>query len=156
MGKIVKCKYVNCIHGEDKDIPIEEAVAIGKSYYHKDCAQIKQDIAEIIDIFVKEFNPNVVFSQLQKAINDILFNRCVDSGMLLFGVKYYVKNKYKLNYPGGLYYVVQNKDVVREWNKMRCKQALDSLTEPIETVSEAVFDYRINKPKSITDLFGGE
>lgn len=153
MGKIVECKFSSCIH-DSRDIPIEDAIAIGRNYYHRDCAKIKSDIAEIIDIFAKEFNPNVVFSQLRRAIDTIIFNKGIDSGMLLFGVKYYAKNHMKLNYPGGLYYVIQNVNVEREWRKIKAKEIVGKQSADVETVEPKSFNYVEQRQKTITDLFG--
>ena len=77
--KIVKCRYSHCLH-ESKELNAEDAVKVGKSaYYHKDCCQTKENIAEIADTFVKRVDKNVAYPLLTKTINNIVFNKKVDS-----------------------------------------------------------------------------
>ena len=90
--KIYKCRYNHCKH-ETKDVLASEAVKEGNRYYHKDCYKTKEDINKIVELFSEHVNPNVVFAVLRKVINNIVFTRGVDSGLLLFGLNYYISNK---------------------------------------------------------------
>lgn len=122
MRQTVKCRFSGCEHlHETKDIPKEEAVKSGNSYFHKDCYQTKEDIKEVIDLFKNNINPNPVYSQLQSVIRNIVFNKKLGSDFLLFGLKYYIEHNITLNYPQGLYYVIQNKDVINAYNKEKTK-----------------------------------
>lgn len=125
MSKIVKCRYAHCdrFH-ESVELPIEEAVKSGKSsYYHADCYKESQAIKNITDLFQKYINKNVVFPVLKRTINNIVYERGIDAEFLEFGLKYYIQNKIPLNYPGGLYYVIQNKDVEKEWVRLNIKKS---------------------------------
>lgn len=112
----MKCKYAHCKH-ESKDIPKGEEVKNGSGYWHKDCLKESLEIREIVSVFQQEINPNVVVAQLRRTINDIVFSKGYGADFLLFGLKYFVSHKITLNYPAGLYYVLQNRDVQNEWNK---------------------------------------
>ena len=119
--KIVKCRYAHCLH-ESKDVNTEEAVHVGNMYYHQDCFQVKEDINKIVELFAMKVNPNVVYPVLKRTVNNIVFGKGVASDFLLFGLNYYIKKKIPLNYPAGLYYVIQNKDVQKEYDKQFTKR----------------------------------
>lgn len=121
--KVYKCKYSHCKH-DSKDIKDDNFIKVGNNYYHNDCYEEKELIAKIIDIFMKEVNSDVVVSGLRRVINDIVYNKGKSAEYLLFGLKYFIKNK-KLNYPAGLYYVIQDRDVLVAWEK-ECRKKIDS------------------------------
>lgn len=114
----VKCAFSKCCH-ETKDILRTEAVFDGKKYYHPDCLKTKEDIAKIIDLFATQVNPNVVFAQLRRVVNNIIFDRGIESGLLLYGIQWYIDHRRNLTYPQGLYYVVQNADVQKSYAKRK-------------------------------------
>lgn len=115
------CGYSHCKH-DNKEVDKTDAVKVGNRYWHKDCFEESNTIREIIDIFQNKCNPQVVIPALRKVINTIVYTKGNDAKFLLYGVKYYVSHKIPLNYPGGLYYVLQNKDVKKEWDKTIAKQ----------------------------------
>lgn len=116
--KVVKCRYAHCNH-ETKELNAEDAVCENKMYYHQDCYQMRKNINEIIQVFVEKVNPDVVMSALRRVVNDIVFNRGISSEQLLFGINYYIKNNIPLNYPGGLYYVIQDRGAKQEYEKLQ-------------------------------------
>lgn len=152
MKKTVKCKYIHCRH-ESKDIDKEKAVLVGKSsYYHKDCLMEKENIEEIMKLFQERINKNVVFSQLRRTINSIIYDKDISSEFLLFGLKYYISHKIPLNYPGGLYYVIQNKDVLKAYTARRNNFKSKSAISENNTVAETDFKFKPKKKKTFSDL----
>ena len=131
-SETVTCKYSNCLH-ESKEIRKEDAVKKGNFYYHPDCLQTQKDIKEIIDLFKNKINPNPVYSQLQSVIKNIVFTKGLGSDFLLFGLKYYIEHKIPLNYPQGLYYVIQNKEMINAYNKQRAVAVKQSVEIKEET-----------------------
>lgn len=146
----VKCGYKNCIN-EDRELNKEDAIKVGNRYYHQDCYQIIEDIREIADLFKKHINENVVYSVLVRVINDIIFNKKNESGYLLFGLRYYINKKIPLNYPQGLYYVIQNKDVKKAYEKFKINKINPKVD--ISEVEEHKFNFKPTKPKSVGDIF---
>lgn len=132
---IVKCRYSNCLH-ESRELNKEEAVKSNCFYYHSDCFKTKEDIKKIISLFRTHINPNPVYAQLQTVIKNIVFSRGLGSDFLLFGLEYYIEHKISLNYPQGLYYVVQNKNVIDAYRKARVKDIKKSIEITEETSSE--------------------
>ena len=105
--------------------------------------------------FRGKVNPNPVYSQLQAVIKNIVFTKKVSSEFLLFGLRYYVKNKLNLNYPQGLYYVIQNKDVKAAYAKMKAEPAKKAAIDLSEPSTEISFTHRPAKAKSIADILNG-
>jgi len=148
---IVTCRFKNCIY-DDKKLDKSEAIKIGNSYYHKECNEIKEDIKLIVNLFTKHINQNVVYSVLVKVINKIIFTKKIDSKFLLFGLKYYIQNKIPLNYPQGLYYVIQNKDVKNTYNKYLVKQQVKENKVIVIENKETDFDFKPTKTKGFGDI----
>ena len=117
---MVKCKYSKCLH-DTRELNKDKAVKVGSTYYHEDCLRTKEEIKQIVALFQQKVNANPVYSQLQSVINNIVFIKGLGSELLLFGLKYYIENKIPLNYPQGLYYVVQNKAVINAFHKNTVK-----------------------------------
>lgn len=150
MGRIVKCRATHCLH-ESKDIPIEDAVKKGNMYFHEDCLRTKETITKIANLFTEQVNQNVVHKILYSVINTIVFERNNDPEYLLYGLKYYIYKKIPLNYPQGLYYVIQNREVARGWEKIKAKEHAASFK--IEEEKQHSFSYKPEKKKGIADIF---
>ena len=151
----VKCRYSNCKH-DSKEIDKDEAVKSGNSYYHADCFRDKENRKEIIDLFVKHINPHPVYNQLQTVISTIINQKGLSSDFLLFGLKYYIEHKIPLNYPQGLYYVIQNKQVIEAYNKLNERKVLAKENFVItEDNNEVEFSYKPTKAKGFADILGG-
>lgn len=153
MGKseIVKCRSSRCLH-EKKELLKEDAVNPKKGFfYHKDCYQTQEDIKEIIDLFAKKINPNVVYSQLRHVINTIVYDKGIGSELLLFGLKYYIHNNINLNYPGGLYYVVQNKSMIKAFRDNKAKALKEEKVEITED-NNSNFTYVAMKNNGFADI----
>lgn len=145
----VNCRYSNCLH-KTKELSKEDAVKSGSLYYHSDCYKTKEDIKKIIDLFKNHINPNPVYAQLQKVIKDIVFSKGLGSDFLLFGLQYYIYHKIPLNYPQGLYYVVQNKKVIEAYNKSKTgyiKKNIEITDEP-----ELTFTHTLVKNDGFADI----
>lgn len=145
-GKIVKCKYSNCLH-EKRELMMGEAVKSGSSYYHPDCYKTKENIKQIIDLFRNHINANPVYSQLQSVIKNIIFTKGLESDFLLFGLQYYINKKIPLNYPQGLYYVIQNKDVLDAYNKEKVK----TVRQKVEIKQDNDFEFK-HTPRNSTSF----
>lgn len=150
----VVCRFKNCIH-ESREIAKEEAVKVGNLYYHEDCAKIKDDIALTIELFEKHINPNPVFVQLRAVINNIIFDRKVDSEFLVFALKYYIEKKIPLRYPQGLYYMVQNLEAKEAFDKKMAEKFKNIKVDLSETKEEVTFEYKPIKQKGFGDILGG-
>lgn len=146
---IVTCKYSNCLH-DDRQLNKDDAIRSGNAYYHKDCFKTKEDIKQIIALFQKHINSNPVYSQLQTVIKNIVFTKGLGSDLLLFGLKYYIENKIPLNYPQGLYYVIQNKQMIAAYNKQSRKSANHQVDILKET--ESKFVHKPLKSKNFSDI----
>ncbi len=156
MKKISACKAKHCFHDNKEFLPDDDVVKVKNQTYHRDCYQAISDIREVIDLFVKEINPNVVFSELRRVINNIVYTKHISSGMLLYGLKYYIDRRIPLNYPQGLYYVVQNKEVQNNYNKFIANEKIKNYTFTAPVDESQPFTYKTNAPKSFVDVLSGD
>ena len=143
------CKYSHCLH-DNREIEKRKAIRVGNSYYHSDCFKTKEDIKEIVNLFKAHINANPVYAQLQSVINNIIFVKKIQSDFLLFGLRYYIEHKIPLNYPQGLYYVIQNKDVTNAYNKTKAKEIKKSVEITEQTETE--FKFVPTKNKAFSDI----
>ena len=151
----VKCRYSNCKY-DSKEIDKDKAIKCGNMYYHKDCYKEKENKKIIVDLFVKCINPHPVYNQLHSVINNIINQKGVSSDFLLFGLKYYIEHKIPLNYPQGLYYVIQNKQVIKAYNDKKNKKEILNLNSfVVQEDNEVEFNYKPTKVKGFADILGG-
>lgn len=155
----MKCRYKHCLH---PNIPVskEEGIAVGSAYYHPDCYELKNTVAEIIDFFSKEVNPDVVYMILVKTINNICFpkgKQGVPAERLLFQMKYYCRHGGKLQYPAGLYYVLQDRDSFDAWRKYKAEKKVNGASFDVsdEQNESRKISIKIKKPKSFEDILNG-
>jgi hypothetical protein len=151
MGRNVKCRATHCLH-DSNILPIEEAVKSGTAYYHPDCLKAKELSNKVFALFVEQVNANVIHKVLWSVINTIVYERNIDPEYLLYGLKYYIYKKIPLNYPQGLYYVIQNREVQAGWNKIKAKDK--SASFEIKEEKPHSFSYTPQKKKGIADIFG--
>ena len=154
--KVYKCRYNHCLH-ENQRVLASEAIKDGSRYFHKDCYKTKKDIDTVANLFKEKVNPNVVFSVLRSVVNNIVFKKGVESGLLLFGLNYYISNKINLNYPQGLYYVIQNKNVIRGYEEKKNREYLIQQKKKAQDMKnneeiESSFTYKPSKQKSFADI----
>lgn len=126
MGKTDECtcRYKHCFH-ESKKLLKSEAVKVGTQYYHPDCFEAKNQISELVDYFSKNLNPDVVYPVLMKTIDNIVFpkdKKGISPERLLFQVKHYCTHGHRVQYPGGLYYAVQDRDSYNAYLKYKASQ----------------------------------
>lgn len=151
-----KCSYSHCKHkGDHVYTDSDDCVEENGKFYHKDCFREKNAIAEIIDFWYREIDEDVVFNQLRRTIDKLVYSRGIDAGFILFAIK--KKAKY-LHYPAGIFYAVDDKRLKTEW---RIASEAEKLKE-VKTASakvakmEPAFQYvEKEKPKWGTDIFGG-
>lgn len=149
------CRFKYCLHSGEL-INETEVVRDGNLYYHPDCFSFKADMEEITSIWLKRINEFANLTQLQKVIVDIVRERHVESGMLLYGLKYYISHNLALNYPPGLYYVIQNKDVQDGWKRLKTKKILKEtdFKGARGEDNHTVVSHKQDKKPRISDILG--
>lgn len=172
--KLVHCRYPKCSKLHDTtELKKEDAVKGGtNSYYHPDCYHTMQTVNKIRDLFFREIDPMMTgkqIGQLVSIVNNMVFSKSIEVDMILFALQYFIKFKPgKLRYPGGIAYIVQDKDMLEAWAKEKrrlikekMQAALDDLGKildaPIELdfgTEDSKFVYKPNKPKSFADILG--
>lgn len=152
---IVNCRYpkCKCLH-ESTELLKDDAVQGGKQkyYYHPDCYHIMQTVNEIKNLFYKEINPAMTAQQIGQLVsiaNNMIFSKGIDADLILFALRYFIKNKPgKLKYPGGIAYIVQDRDVVNAWKKENERKVREEIkakrAETITIEDEFPLDFQNN------------
>ena len=92
--KVYCCRYTHCKFA-DKKLPADKMILSKGLYYHRECFAERENINKIIKLYIEIIDPSVVVKQLRGAINNIVFDKNVDSGYLLFALQYNLKMKIK-------------------------------------------------------------
>ena len=150
---MVHCRYPKCskLH-ETTELKREDAIEGGSkgTYYHPDCYHIMQTVNQIKNIYYHEVNPTSTGKQIGQLVsitNNMVFDKKIDVDLILFAVKYFVKYKPgKLRYPGGIAYIIQDKDVVSAWEKEKrqklkeeIKAAVNQSDKDLQSVEDFSF-----------------
>ena len=115
---MVTCRYKYCKH-DSKKLEKEDAVKDGNAYYHQDCYEEKQNKNELFKMMNSYMTTTSPAARVWKAINTLIHEKDIDSGLLKFALSEYIKTKKPLRYPEGIYYVITD-EVVKEDNRMKC------------------------------------
>ena len=140
--KMYKCPYKQCKFNNE----VSEDIAIKHKgrYYHKECLKESQEKKEIKELFLENINEYEVIPKLVRTINNIIHNKNVSSEYLLYALKYVIKNKKPLNYAGGLYYIIGNKDIQKSYKKEKADKIARKVKQEIDKV-ENIQDIDFNK-----------
>lgn len=153
MAKTYKCAYAHCKH-DTKDIDPKNGsfVQYSSRYWHEDCLRESLAIREIIDVFYTKINEKVVMSQLRSVINNLVYNKKNDAEYILYGLNYYIDHGIPINYPQGLYYVAQSKEVQTEWNKLKNQEKIKDYKFEVKEFEEKKFDYKPSKKSGFQNI----
>lgn len=153
--KMVHCRYPKCskLH-ETTELREADAVKGGsRSYYHPDCYHVMQTINQIKETFYREVNPTLTGKQIGQLVsiaNNMVFSKGIDVDLILFAIKYFVKYKQgKLKYPGGIAYIVQDRDVVSAWESEKQKKIRAEIREQQKNLG-VNDDFVLDLPESKT------
>jgi len=152
-----KCCYSHCKH-ESKIINLsqDEYEVENNRYFHTDCKHEKDTMLEIIDYWYKNIDKDVIFTQLRRIIDRLVYVEKMDADYILYALKR--KAKY-LNHPPGLVYAVKDKVVKKDYEyEQKLKAFNESKKKPIVQQSdEPTFTYNENEgKKKFGDIFGGK
>lgn len=172
--KMVQCRYPKCMKlHESTELPKDEAVQGGKQkyYYHPDCYHIMQTINQIKDQFYREINPNMTgkqIGQLVSIVNNIVFTKGNDVDFVKFALDYFIKHKPgALKYPGGMAYIVQDRDVLSAWEKLQAQKIREELRKEMDKInnddkgeiigfdsSNKKIEYKDNRKNKFSNVLG--
>lgn len=172
--KMVQCRYPKCMKlHESTELPKDEAVQGGKQkyYYHPDCYHIMQTINQIKDQFYREINPNMTgkqIGQLVSIVNNIVFSKGNDVDFVKFALDYFIKYKPgALKYPGGMAYIVQDRDVLSAWEKLQTQKIREELKKEMDKtnnddkgeiigfdLSNKKIEYKDNRRNKFSNVLG--
>lgn len=116
-----RCSYSHCLHPGEK-VEDSAAVIVNGRYYHWDCAQTRNELQEIRDIYLMKIDSNVHIPVLAKVINDLVFKYNQPIEYVRFGVKYYADHKTYIKSPFTLLYLRSNKIMKQKYEEAKTKE----------------------------------
>lgn len=153
--EVKKCNYSHCKH-TSKEILINEEDYIEENnrYYHVDCKHEKDTRAEIIDFWYRNIDADVVFNQLSKILDRMIYKENIDPDFILWALK---KKHEFLHYPPGLVYLIKDKKLKKEFEiNKKMKQMMKERKDAVIKNDEPSFTFNINdSKKKLGDIFGG-
>lgn len=117
-----KCDCPHCLHASRIFAEDDETITVVNKTYHTDCYEVQNRIAQVCDLFWEKINKNVVYGNLRKVVNEIVYVKGIHPDVLYFGINYYLDNHLSLNYPAGLFYVIQNKKMMEAYSRTKVKK----------------------------------
>lgn len=140
--KTYKCAYKQCKLGGNvsKDIAVKK----GNRYYHRECLNELHNKEQIRKLFLEHINSTEVISLLNRTINNIIDVKKVPSDFLLFALKYVIKNKLSLNHATGMYYIINNNNIKKEYMKQKAREINSKIkTTNVSANNEVKFNITI-------------
>lgn len=151
--KVYKCGFRHCQH-ESCEVSQEEAVQVGRRYFHSDCAEIYYNMQEIQRLYREKISNTVVMPQLLSVINNIVFTKHIESSYLLFALKFAINTKISIRSPYSLHYLVDRYQVKEAWKKKQ-SQKVRAVKFEAAPQKAPTFSFAASKQtKDIGDLFG--
>ena len=152
-----KCGYSHCKHESNIiDTSCEKYEMENGRYYHPDCKHEKDTIYNIKDYWYRNIDSEVIFNQLTKIIEKLIYKEKLDADFVLYALK--KKSKY-LKHPPGLIYATKDKELKNEWEfNNKLKNFYTSKDDvKIEEKNEPSFVYKdTGNAKKFGDIFGGK
>lgn len=101
--------------------------------------------------------------QLVSIVNNMVFSKNIDVDYILFAIRFFITNKPgKLRYPGGVAYIVQDKDVISSWEREKQQRVKEKIKEQSKAIKqddefgldflESTFAYKPQKARSFEDI----
>lgn len=98
----MKCRYKQCRYGGE--VPKEEAIKVGRYYYHKQCYKEKELKKQIEEVYYNKFQNKESLPIVRKAINQYIHKDNYEPEYILF----VINQNIKLNSIFGLAYYLND------------------------------------------------
>ena len=149
------CKYGQCKHGGKVKIDTEPFVK-ENGYYHEDCYQEKCDLQRFRNLWRDNISTTVVYSQLNKTLNQLISNG-ISTDYMLFALQYVIKNGCKLNYPSGFRYYLDYPQIKEAYAKSKAKKVVATADFTVKADSDDAPKFSVNrKPTGFNSILGGK
>ena len=144
--KVYCCRYAHCKFA-DKKLPANKMILSKGLYYHRECFAERENINKIIKLYVEIIDPSVVVKQLRGAINNIVFDKNVDSGYLLFALQYNLKMRIKnIKSPYGLHYLINDRRFKEAYDRYKDEKNSVSVKLPYDNISISSTTFKSKPP----------
>lgn len=80
------CAYKYCLHHGER-VKSSESVVINKRHYHWDCAAMKQEIKDCVDIYMECIEDKTQYPIAVRTINTLVFKNKIPVDFILKNIK---------------------------------------------------------------------
>ena len=123
-----------------------EGVCERGRWFHTICYKAREAQKEAVDIYYQQISRTVVMKQLQRTINNLLYEKRCDPDLLVFALKYAVKNNYTVKSPYSLQYLVNDYRIKEAYERyLKRKQAVQKIVGNI-VYEEAETPFTVASP----------
>lgn len=156
-----KCKCSHCTHPNGIINEDDDYIRRSTAYFHKDCRDKMDAIQRIIDLSLEIIGQDVcVQSHLRKVINTIVYDRGNSVEYFEFALNYaktHNQRGLKVTNPNGLYYLIQNQNVRKAWDKLQEANVNHISFDDCISEAETSFSYKPTSEREdiLNKLFGG-
>lgn len=151
MANPVKCRYSHCRHPDDarpSDQMVRDPSVQKVMYYHPECLEEKNKIAEIRYYYKTYIDFHVSMSFLNKMINEAVFTRNIPPDDILFALKFYKKTGREIKNPAALLYITNSKEIIKEKERIKAEKNFDFNGKSQELGKESTgFTYKPSEKK---------
>ena len=149
------CKYLNCKHNDKVHIDTEPFVKAKDGFYHEDCYKEKKDLQIFRNMWYENISSTVVYSELNRTLNQLLSKKDVTIDYLLFVLQYVIDNHLNLHYPAGFRYFVDKQDIKEAYIK-KTRKIISVSNFTAEDNSDESPKFSVNKkPLGFNRILGG-
>lgn len=148
---MARCSYKHCPKPEEDILGEEQAVRNGK-VFHKGCLDTSETIKKIVDLYYTKVSNTVVMTVLVRTINNIVFEKGIDSHYLLYALNSAVIRKRQIKSPVYLQYLIDDFDIKKAWEAEQGKRLLkeaqnasvaQNVTAPVFKQSESLTGFNL-------------
>jgi mRNA-degrading endonuclease YafQ of YafQ-DinJ toxin-antitoxin module len=146
----MKCRYNKyCKHGGE--VPKEEAIKEGNSYYHKDCYKEKENKQKTKDLYKKYYKSNEGEQILNKVIHQLIHEKNQDSEYVLFTLCQAIRLKKPMKNIFALHYLINDTEILQKY-KEHLRQNTIINFDNTSISNENNFAYKPQQQKQWTDI----
>lgn len=98
------CAYKYCLHHGSK-VKASESVLVGKKHYHWDCAAMKQDVKDCVDMYMEYVEDKTRYPMATKIINILVFKNQIPIDFVKKNIK--VAKRYYADKPVQILYGIR-------------------------------------------------
>lgn len=124
--KSYKCGYNHCLKPDEK-VPESESVLVGKRRFHKECAELREQIERIKRIYFDHIDNKSDYVQVVGVVNHLIFKKGYSADYIEFLLMYLSIFYYNLKSPYALHRIAENSFIKEKYDNKQKKEGVVAL-----------------------------